>query len=648
MKDLFNSNQFQALVNESYQQGKSDAAQYGLNQVSLNKNLINQALEEILLNDANEEQEFLVTHPSLSQYCGASILTGQGRIAVTASTFQNPDGCGLVDKAGNAVTNFDITDFQVIAEHSDKTNQICTFNIALDNGELYKMKMSFSEFRNANWGNMLQGMQCQNPKSLKEYIDKLCSDQHLSKITQYDTAGWYINEDTHRLVYVGSDAKSTDDLGTIQVRDDGPCVLQSKTLSETSVAQVIWDSRLLTKSMTSLLLLIYSFLANLYSVFAKTKVGVPKFLVVLEGTASIGKTSLAMSLVNLYRRSSQTEPLLSLRSTKASIDEALIKFKDSVMIIDDLYPAESRAQRQKLEEVLEHVTRMFGDGTVSKRSELYLKRSNIEPQGLALITGEYFCGGLSSQTRCCVLKMQEGDLDWSLLSRYQTDYKMYLPYFLWNYNVYVTDHQDEILEKINSKIEQHRMDYAPLYKKRRTANTHAYLTTAMELFSDYLADCGVIQENERIGLINSFSVFLTNLLLENELAQQNRDPVVQFCNVFLILFEEHPEKFSSLKMEEINKSNYYLEGDFIYTHPQSLLQDYNNVMDGLKIPTAIDSMQTLKNILKDHQILVSSKEGQTTRYSVRIPSSNKLGDRRRFYKLNLKRIYELKEGSVIS
>lgn len=144
-----------------------------------------------------------------------------------------------------------------------------------------------------------------------------------------------------------------------------------------------------------------------------------------------------MTMVNLFRRTSGASPILTFRnSTNAGIEQMLRKFKDAVMIVDDLMPSGSPEAKRKIESSLEHIIRLFGDGIGATRntdffSKEVAERVNYHTEGLCLFTGEYFCGVASSRSRCIVLQFARDTVDNNLLRFYQ-DHLDILPGFLWN------------------------------------------------------------------------------------------------------------------------------------------------------------------------------------------------------------------------
>jgi len=95
--------------------------------------------------------------------------------------------------------------------------------------------------------------------------------------------------------------------------------------------------------------------------------------------------------------------------------------KDTVLAVDDLYPAREPRERAKLEGVLEHLSRNQGDRTGKGRMKADTSlREGLPPRGLAICSGEIMNLSGSSLARNFVHKLQKGDIDLKKLTQAQT------------------------------------------------------------------------------------------------------------------------------------------------------------------------------------------------------------------------------------
>jgi len=102
----------------------------------------------------------------------------------------------------------------------------------------------------------------------------------------------------------------------------------------------------------------------------------------------------------------------SFRDTAYSIEKLAFLAKDTVLAVDDLYPAREPKERAKPEGVLEYLSRNQGDRTGKGRMRADTSlREGLPPRGLALCSGEIMPLVGSSLARNLVFRLQKGDLD---------------------------------------------------------------------------------------------------------------------------------------------------------------------------------------------------------------------------------------------
>lgn len=604
-----------------------------------------QGLKQARLNLAQEELQqelhYLSQRPQMKPwlpmvFCYENAERDK-RIKLSTNTYRKSIGEGLEDYNGEEVTNFEICDLCLMIRYEDTELQEYRFKIRLSTGETRQLRMSVEEFRTGHWVDDIHGAVCRKRELFREYCRDCCGVAALPKHYETRTVGWIKALDGDRQFFITDTGEITGDLPDVLPINEGAQIVPSTHWSEREVAAKFLEMKNLTKSATALVLMVYTVLASLYSIF-KEAVEAPKFLVALIGEPSAGKTSLAMAVANLYQREQRTEPQNSLRSTITSIEENLMSYKDSVMIVDDLFPASDRSQQRMLENTSEKVVRMFGDAVSKKRSKGF---ENYETEGMAILTGEYMTGATSSLSRCIILELKKGDLNFALLTRYQQDEKMVPAYFLWNFLRFCSTEnvQQTMRAWIRENVEKKRQQYKSKFSRSRTANVAAYMSTAMEILAEYFHTAGTLSTAAQEAMCQDFDNKFCEILMANEFYIEEQTPAALVLRSLNRLFDE-----DDLYVADVEKAqegaDYYAYREVVYVHRGTLISDIHKKIAEMRSSLEIGEGK-IKDILLSENILLPASEGNSRRYSVKLPFARRVKDSRRFWKLSRKRLTEI-------
>ena len=111
----------------------------------------------------------------------------------------------------------------------------------------------------------------------------------------------------------------------------------------------------------------------------------------------------------------------SFRDTANSIEKLAFLAKDTVLPVDDLFPAREPKVQTKQEGVLETLSRGQGDRTARGRMKADTSlREGLPPRGLAICSGEVMPLSGSSLARTFVHKLQKGSIDLKKLTQAQS------------------------------------------------------------------------------------------------------------------------------------------------------------------------------------------------------------------------------------
>lgn len=584
--------------------------------------------------DEKEEEARLVSiHPNSPQYFPLlADLRGSEVTQIPIARNVNKLKNVLVDDGGNIICNFHILDDRRLIQKPSGGVEI-EFVVADENGTEYDFCLPVEVFREGGWYKGVFGLSCPNSRLFRIYLETICGKTINEIVTKVPSEGWYRDESEqifHFYTHCGPVLSKSEVRIEFESTEIYPCV----EYSEHELAKKFWNMRLLTNSDAALVVLTYVVLASMYSLFNYAGF-TPTFILGLIGPRSSRKTSLAMVMANLFCRKPGATPSITFRtSTHAGIEQMLRKFKDAVMVIDDLMPSSDRATKRKVETNLEHVIRLFGDSIGTTRntdffSKEIAERVDYKTGGLCLLTGEYFSGVASSRSRCVILTLGKDTVNNEILTFYQDNLDI-LPGFLWNFLGYVEKKQNDILNFITAYVKERRSELSRDYSVARFPEYQSQLEAAFAILFEYFIQVDVLTIDEINVETQHFSQLLKRLLHENEMSMEQSDPIEQVKKVISVCYTETPEIVSNLDEDIVQKSEFYENDKCFFVYPRWLFGFINLYFNSCGQSSAILDVSFLKTILNRSGFLVCKKEGSVLRKTMKLPNHVKIGDHRRF------------------
>jgi hypothetical protein len=243
----------------------------------------------------------------------------------------------------------------------------------------------------------------------------------------------------------------------------------------------------------------------------------PSFCVFLQGATGTKKTTLSAFMTQIYnRREGIKEPLRLNASVPAAVD-ILMEANDEVVVLDDLFPADSRQVCRKQEETLIEITRYIGDGTVPAKMNGKKVRTGHPSCGV-LFTGEYLIGEGSDAARMLPVEMTEID---DVKLKYFQDKPLIVSTFYYYFIVWFVGNYDDIVVFLGQWLNQYRE--IGLRVHGRLQNTHFFLNTAYFLFLQYCFEKSVISEKNVKLLGENFNELLTKLIKKQDQRVRQKD-----------------------------------------------------------------------------------------------------------------------------
>ena len=185
---------------------------------------------------------------------------------------------------------------------------------------------------------------------------------------------------------------------------------------------VFFSAMSLYKDMKSIsTMVLFSLLGVTYRLFVEAG-HTPHFLLFLNGKTGSMKTTIGKILfMQLTDDAHRDYPRRIDTDTVVSFERAIVtKGRDTITLIDDYSPAKTAQKKAELQNKLEAIIRMVGDGSTKSRSNQSLDDVQGEGvQGGVVLTGELRGKGVSSNLRCLYCQMYREQANVEIVTWFQ-------------------------------------------------------------------------------------------------------------------------------------------------------------------------------------------------------------------------------------
>lgn len=320
---------------------------------------------------------------------------------------------------------------------------------------------------------------------------------------------------------------------------------------------------------------------------------VPKGCVFLYGQSGTQKTTYSSFLVQTYDRSRGIKSPSRLNASIPAAVNMLLDNPNDVVVMDDLFPADSNKRKSQQEEILIEITRYVADGTVPAKMK-GKEVSQEYPKCGVIFTGEYLIGRGSDAARLLPVEMTKPDT--KELRYFQehplivsTFYRNYITWFIYNY-----DEICNILEQLQETYENN----AP-YVHDRLREMYFFLGSSYFLFVQYLFEKKLLLESDARKLYQSFDELIVMLIKQqNERVigkrsenLENEDYLQQIrmlYNTGQMSIASAAETFDKeLHDGLLHRNRLYLRGDRLSVYfPESTIEE---IADSLEAQGALEA-----------------------------------------------------------
>lgn len=364
----------------------------------------------------------------------------------------------------------------------------------------------------------------------------------------------------------------------------------------------------------------------------------PHFTLFLNGKTGSMKTTIAKILfTQLCEDRYRDNPRRIDADTAASLERAIVLTGyDTVTLIDDFSPAKTKAKRQDMEDKLEMLIRMVGDGSSRSRSNTKLEdRRGEGVQGMVALTGELMGKGLSSNLRCLYCRMERDRVNEKAVSWFQENSCAYTT-LIAAFADFISENYGIVIELIRKSFGSERKALEGMLKEKRLIDSAVTLRIAADIFSMFLAKCCQMPDE---GVVTQMKRGIVECAKISEGLSSEESPGITFIQAIAELMRVGQVMLNTdkVKMAEVSEYDGYEDDNFLYFNPEiihkkvvSFLQRTNRYFPFE--PKEVHAMLADDGIIKT----ASNGVGKRT-YCVRIPIGN--GRKHNFLKIR-KTIYE--------
>lgn len=258
----------------------------------------------------------------------------------------------------------------------------------------------------------------------------------------------------------------------------------------------------------------------------------PEFILWLIGTTGTRKTSMSKVMLSHFGDFVYASPPGSFRDTANAIERKAFSIKDGLLLVDDFVPGITQSEK-----TAQSLLRAYGDhvgrGRLKSTTEF---QTTYQPRSVALVTGEDFPSGHSSNARLFGVELKPGDVDLDALTRAQ-DGSARLAEAMARYIEFLRPQMDALPGQLKTRFRELRTGYQRSAQHGRLAESASWLTLALEMMLNYMVHCGVLDETSRSQLADDIQKVMSDIVISNDRALQEEVPTARFARTLQSLLE---------------------------------------------------------------------------------------------------------------
>ncbi len=467
----------------------------------------------------------------------------------------------------------------------------------LDGTLLKEIDISATEFQTKAWIHRKLGIQCRVGPSENAYliISSELSDQFINAevIYIYKQVGWH-KTNSGRIYSQGNKP-----IGACNENIHCECNKYIEVDRKLSKMEAFYHAiRMLgiAPRRTTHLMLSFTILGILRQLFEDSG-NTPRFLVWMVAETGSYKTTLAKEFAIIFNRT-KNDLIASFKDTPASLEVKAAEYKDSVLIVDDYYPASSSYERNLLNVIADHIIRLFGDSIAKARMNSKMeKQKEYKPSGVCMVSAEDTHGSTSSRSRCLHVYLDKNSVDLEVLS-YCQDNPKYFSTFIYNFIEHIAANYEMYVEEIRHKFKTYREAYRNKFKHGRLLDAYISLTISFEILMEYGYFINAIDSEKKIDECNLASENFWELAMEMTYDIYSDEPGILYAKAIDELISSNMIHLSKSDDNQqtrhgwVKDGNYYLYPDLMLAAVVKFYQDQGRKYSASKVKShlALDAL----------------------------------------------------------
>ena len=462
-----------------------------------------------------------------------------------------------------------------------------------------------------------------------KYIQDIIEKEGFKKVTIYESPGW--KKYGEKWMFVTSEGVIGHPKLLIFSKKGFSFTKQCPRKSEYEVINEFLGMRqiIAKKPENAVVLQHFAMIAVMTRIFQETDCPI-KFSVTVVGKTNSRKTSSALIFTRLYNRKKGMVPEINFTSTEVAIYEAMSKYADAVLMVDDLTPPENAANAREQMKKAELIVRSYGDRVPRRRSKVYAKDKGVEEfspiLGVCLMTGEIWDGCKSSQSRVIKLEFDDDDVDNNVLLHYQQNLHDYTD-FMYSFVEYLATNMDTVCEIIARNFEEGRLRTAENtgLSTARFRETLGQFAASAEILRNFLVSKGYCSFEQAEAMRVSDVEMIHYVLQKNDGYVQTLAPGVLIIRALHEaigsgdLELKKREDLTNLLSQEVSLKNTVICSDnFYYVKADTLWKISDSYAKMHHIFFPYHDGREIVPLLKNEGLLYTKKEGKSIRTSLHI------------------------------
>lgn len=489
----------------------------------------------------------------------------------------------IVNSKNDPISNIILIPKKQVRVKNEIQDEVYTeFSVVIDsNKQIDNIKLPALDMSNLKWIPIFLGMDAiVYPGKEKEFlliIKKLF--KYVETVEEYSNIGW-IKKNNGQYKYLDYNGSLGDDDIKVKVEDNFSKYTLPRENRDIGIAinQVLRLLEVVEKRIAYVLLSLVYLCPLLEFIGQKSKL--PEFVVWLYGSTGTHKTTIAKLFLSHFGNFNSGVPA-SFNDTYASIERKAYKLKDSLLLLDDFCPQQSKRETQNINTIAEKVVRAYGDRTSRGRLTVTMEsQTQFVPRGMALITGESTVPGNSTVARLIPIGLKKDSVNLNKLTEAQENSDLLgismREYILWiekEVNSNCEDFVDTLNENYKVWVDDIRENAIDTHG--RSYEAIAWLLVALDLMYQFFCRKGVVTDEEHdIALQEAREEFLELIKIKDELTKSD-NPIELFLDTIKEFITSGSITMKDLESEEIIGNKYkpiegYFDSEYYYFNSNTI------------------------------------------------------------------------------